>query len=479
MKLVHVFAALIVTSGLASLGAAARAQTLTELGTPEKVCQLTGQTDWYSGQPTNAQTQARYGLTGVDLGFPVESSTGQLLFLFGDNVPNGHPPNAYPTIPPDDAIGYTTRTAEPNTSTCLDMKMFSPGVGSITHPTVAPAIQQGSFNVPTGGVTVNGVLYAFFWNNHCFWPDPFGPNPATPLKLPPKVPPNLCFEIPAANSLGNSVLAKASPADPTAFKQVAAQVAITYIPQMPNGFNYVTAADPPPHVVNGMVQPAAFIPVFGVARYRASIPYLALAPRKTFAAVSTWFFYNGMGPNGPIWLSYAQWQSGWNGTQWIPPAHAELYADSANPNGPFGDERCVGEHQATWNEPLGVWLLLYTCGGNQVEARTAPKPWGPWSKPTILFSLSQTPGAKCKLLWNPPAANPPGPAPPCPANVVSQQVPGLTFGYMYAPFVMSRYTKAAAPQAPAPAKAATIYWLLSTWDPYQVTVMRSVLQLTP
>ena len=28
-------------------------------------------------------------------------------------------------------------------------------------------------------------------------------------------------------------------------------------------------------------------------------------------------------------------------------------------------------------------------------------------------------------------------------------------------------------------EAETIYWLLSTWDPYQVTVMRSTLALTP
>jgi hypothetical protein len=478
MKLMRVFAALTATLGLAGLCAPAQSQTLSVIGGPAKVCQLTGQTDWYSGHPTDSQTQAHYGLTGVDLGFPVESSNGQLLFLFGDNVPNGHPPNVYPTLPPDDGVGYTTRTAAPNEATCLDMKMFSPGPGAMTHPVVTPPIQQGSFNVPTGGVTVNGVIYAFFWTNHCFWPDPFGPNPATPLLLPPKTPPNLCFEIGTSNSLGNSVLTKAAPANPTAFAQVAPPVAVALIPQMPKGFNYVTAADPPPAHINGATLPAPFIPVFGVARYRASIPYLALAPRKSFAAVSTWFFYNGMGPNGPVWLNYGQWQSGWNGTQWVPPAHAELYADSVNPNGPFGDERCVGEHQATWNAPLQTWLLLYTCGGNVVEARTAPKPWGPWSKPTILFSLAQTPGAKCKLLWNPPATNPPGPAPPCP-NMVSQQVPLLTFGYMYAPFVLSRYTQAATPQGPAPAKAAAIYWLLSTWDPYQVTVMRSTLQLTP
>jgi hypothetical protein len=473
MRFVGLFAALAL--GLVGLAPPAGAQTLTVLGAVDKICQLTGQDDWYTHQPTDARTLARYGLKGVDLGFPVESSNGRLLFLFGDNVPNDHPPNAYPTIPADDGVGYTDRTARPDAKTCLDMKMFSPGPGAMTHPTVTPAIQQGSFNVPSGGIEVDGVVYAFFWTNHCFWPDPYGPKPATPLLLPPKAPPTLCPEIGTSNSLGFSVLAKASPGHPTDFVQVAPPIAITYVPQMPFGFNYVTAAEPPPHVVNGVPQPADYIPVFGVARYRASIPYLALAPRKSFAVVTTWRFYNGPG----VWLTYAQWQSSFNGTQWIAPAHAEIYADSANPNSPFGNERCVGEHQVTWNAELRVWLMLYTCGGNVVEARTAPEPWGPWSKPSTILNINQTPVYKCRLLWNPPATNPPGPAPACPANVATQQPALLTFGYLYAPFVLTRYTEAAAPQAPAPAKAATIYWLLSTWDPYQVTVMRSTLQLTP
>ncbi len=53
----------------------------------------------------------------------------------------------------------------------------------------------------------------------------------------------------------------------------------------------------------------------------------------------------------------------------------------------------------------------------------------------------------------------------------------LTFGYLYAPFVMTRFTKAV-PAAGA-AKSAQVYWLLSTWDPYQVTVMQTTLTLTP
>lgn len=454
--------------GLGLWAADARASTLSVVGSSGKVCQLTGEADWITGQPTNARTQTNYGLQGVDLGFPVESDTGQLVFLFGDTNPNGHPNNVPPTAPPDDAVGYTTRLVPPDASTCLNMKMFSPAAGSLSHPTVTTAIQQGSFNVPTGGIDVLGQFYAFFWTNHCVFPDPVLPNPTAPLTWPPKGP--LCLEFVLNNSLGLGILASASPSNPVAFTQASPQ------PVLPNGFVYVTAAQTPPRRYpiprgHGRIAPLPPIPVFGVARYRASIPYLALAPRRSFGDVTSWSFYAGTGPQGPIWISYSQWQAGQMNGQWAPPAGAELYANSPNPNNAnSGDERCVGEHSVTWNEPLGVWLMLYSCGAYEVEARTAPEPWGPWSGPTKILSAIQDPGLFCTLFWNKPGAG-------CPSNLVSQQPAAYTFGYFYAPYVMTRYTKEV--PAAAPLKAAQIYWLLSTWDPYQVTVMQTTLQLAP
>ena len=242
MRLVRLLAVVSAALGAAFLGAAAQGQTLTVTGASAKVCQLTGQNDWFTGQPTNAQTLANYGLFGVDLGYPVESETGQLLFLFGDTVPNGHasiPPP--PTLPPDDAVGYTTRTAAPDSSTCLDMKMFSPAAQQLTHPVVTPVIQQGSFNVPTGGIDWAGQIYGFFWTNHCLIQDAFGPNPTAPLTLPAAG--TYCPEIALNNSLGVGVLAAAAPSTPTAFTMVSPQAV------MPNGFIYATAALPRPQVL--------------------------------------------------------------------------------------------------------------------------------------------------------------------------------------------------------------------------------------
>jgi hypothetical protein len=470
--LARAFAVLAAAVALVFIAVPADAATLTVVGASSKVCQLTGETDWLTGQTTDAQTESRHGLRGIDLGFPVESDTGALYFLFGDAAPNDHPPGSFPTVPPDDALGKTTRTVAPDSKTCLDMKLFGSGRrGGLGRPTVTPPIQQGAFNVPTGGVYTGGKFFAFFWTAHCFLPDVFGPDPATPLKLPAAG--ALCPETDASNSIGRSVLAYAVDPNPLAFTQVAPPINIAYAPQMPNGFDYVSAAAPAPRKrgVDYRLGYEAPIPVFGVARYRMSIPYLALAPPATFGAVSTWKFYAGMGPGGPNWITYQQWQSGHAGSLWAPPPGAELYADSPNAWSPSGDERCVGEHSVTWNAPLEVWVMVYTCGGWQVEARTAPVPWGPWSAPTVLLSAAENPGLFCTLFWGKPGTT-------CPGRT-SEQIPALTFGYLYAPFVMSRYTQNVTPPGRGQTRTATIYWLLSTWDPYQVTVMQSTLKLTP
>lgn len=50
-------------------------------------------------------------------------------------------------------------------------------------------------------------------------------------------------------------------------------------------------------------------------------------------------------------------------------------------------------------------------------------------------------------------------------------------GAFYAPFVIDRFTQDATPTGPGQPKRATIYWLLSTWNPYVVVVMQSTLEL--
>jgi hypothetical protein len=150
----------------------------------------------------------------------------------------------------------------------------------------------------------------------------------------------------------------------------------------------------------------------------------------------------------------------------MPPNGAELYADNVVN---AVDERCVGEHSVTYNAALHTWLLLYGCGP-RIEARTAPDPWGPWSAPTPLISVFD-PGVSCTLIMNPLTG--------CGTQPDFWQFTGQNPpGFFYAPFAMERFTEDVTPPDAVGTRTANLYWLVSTWNPYQVVVMKSTLQIT-
>jgi hypothetical protein len=451
-----VMLAVISIATIQTITSGADAAKLSLVGSSTKVCQLIGDTDWATGNPTAAKTLSNFGLDAVDLGFPVDSGPpGPLYFLFGDALPPGHPPNSILSVPPDDALGSTTRTTPPDGTACLDLQLITSAPKTFAHPTVQPTIQQGTFNVPSGGVFLDNTFYAFFWTDHCAFPAGLGPEPRTPLRRPP--PGGACLETPESSSVGRSVLAEATSANPLAFNWTPPPDGWLFR-NMPSGFVYASAAVPAPS------QPSA-VPVFGVARYRASIPYLAMAPRATFADPGTWSFFAGREEGHPVWLKRREWENDHNAAgEWIPPPGAEIYkAEPAN-------ERCVGEHSATWNAPLQIWLLLYTCLPWTVEARFAPEPWGPWSPPIVMLSAVEAPNLVCTLIQSDTG---------CPGLRNYWSLPTGTPwpGTFYAPFVMDRFTQDVTPPGPGQPKRARIYWLVSTWNPYVVVVMQSTLEL--
>jgi len=456
--------AFLISASLAGLSGRADAAGLALVGASAKVCQLTGEIDWDSNTPTAAQTATNFGLNAVDLGFPVDSGFGPLYFLFGDARPFAHLPAD--TVPPDDALGFTMRRAAPDATTCADLKLATSAPHTFAHPTVRPPIPQGTFNVPSGGIFIDRQFFAFFWTDHCAAPSLLAPLPQAPLTLP--APTAGCPETPTLNSLGRSALARAEPGDAADFERAHAPPFFPHpFAGMPSGFVYASAASGPVPVSPFIRERPHRVAVFGVPRFRASIPYLAVAPSETFGDPATWSFYAGSVAGEPVWITRAQWESGrTTGGQWAPPPAAEIY--DANPAG----ERCIGEHSVTWNAALHTWLLVYVCGPYRVEARTAPAPWGPWSPPTVLLSLAHDPWIVCTLVMDTTGCQgfkrtdyylPPAPG---------KSVPGV----LYASFVMERFTQNTT-QNGGP-KQATIYWLLSTWNPYQVVVMQSSVQMT-
>ncbi len=428
-------------------------------GSTHKVCQLTGDVDWETGQPTAAQTFTNFGLDAADLGYPVEHQ-GKLILLFGDSWPPPHAPHltqAQSEVPPDDSVGVTLRTAPPNGSDgkCLDLQINVDASRKFAPPTITGPIQvkQGFFNVPSGGVSVGDSLFAFFWTDHCTDPNPLPPARQNPLAPPPVDPTHNCPETDTRNSVGTSVLAQSHDEGRT-FSDVVS---------MPAGFVYVTA-------VNTGLQndiPAdqrLGVFVFGVPRYRAGIPYLAYAPAASFADPKTWRFFTGLdAAGGPQWVSYDAWMQGSSLlSSWNPPGSPELFAAKSS------SDRCVGEFSVTWNSVLKHWLMLYGCPQGQL-ARIAPAPWGPWSAPVAI--LTRGSDVDCRLVMTPAGCG-------SRRNYWPVEASGkLVGGSFYAPFVLNRYTTAAS--SAAGSRAASIYWLVSTWNPYEVDVMESTLQVGP
>jgi hypothetical protein len=409
-------------------------KTLT-YGPSEKVCQLTGEKDWKRGNPTTTLTE-RFGLRATDLGYPVEHN-GQLALLFGDT--SKIPPRAGDESgPPDDAVGWITSRTPPTESECTDLRINHLFPKLVLSPqVVSPApIKQGIFNVPSGGVSNGGWLYAFFWTDHC--------NSS-----------KTCPESEFLNSVGRGVLARSNDNGVT-FRDA--------VP-MPRGFVYSTAVDAAA-IADLPAEQRLGTYVFGVPRYRDSVPYMANAPPGTLGDPSSWQFFVGLKPDGqPSWTSKDAWERG-RGGPWSPPGRAELFTALT--------DRCVGEFSVTWNRALRVWLLLYNCYLSEpqqsIVARIAETPWGPWSDGTVILNPSRD-GSWCNLLMNNTRDN-------TRCGGLEDYWPNDKFnGDFYAPFVMERYTTPVRTFFPGKLRA-TIYWLVSTWNPYQVIVMRTTLDVT-
>jgi hypothetical protein len=427
------------------------------IGSTEKVCQLTGDTDWETGRPSAGRTFSNFGLDATDLGYPVEHA-GKLILLFGDSWPPRHPGGAIGEVPPDDAVGVVIRREAPtDDGKCLEMqvhqkfgaKTFAPA--SIISP--AP-IKQGFFNVPSGGVSGADGLYAFFWTDHCSDPNPLRPSPDDPLARPEAN--RKCPENDDRNSVGRGVMAR-SEDDGRTFSDV--------VP-MPTGFVYSTA-------INARLQTdlpedqRLGIFILGVPRYRASVPYLAQAPTETLGNSATWRFFTGRAPDGqPRWVTYEEWMRGAAAPNsqrlhvWKPPGEPEIFVPVTNAG------RCVGEFSITWNRSLGMWLMLHNCPGG-ISARIARAPWGPWSAPTRI--LGGDDGVACRLVMAPEGCG--NRRDFWPGKHTSGK---FVAGGFYAPYVLDRYTGGAS--GGGPGRRSTIYWVVSSWNPYEVSVMRTTLQ---
>ena len=206
------------------------------------------------------------------------------------------------------------------------------------------------------------------------------------------------------------------------------------------------------HVARESIRPAAV--------GRSTMPYvsgnqnfqqaaLVKPPAGSADAAAGWVYSYGTpsGRGGTVYLSrvnqnqildQTKYQY-WNGSTWVTnnPAAAKPVLPGTTTSSFFGLIKrttypTVGEMSVQYNEYEQKYIMLYADQSNNVVIRKADRPEGPWSAPTTLVTSSKMPG-------------------------------------LYAPMIhpWSSTTNV------AESDRQYLYWNLSTWNDYQVTLMRT------
>ena len=196
--------------------------------------------------------------------------------------------------------------------------------------------------------------------------------------------------------------------------------------------------------------------MFGLGAYRASDVYLATVPASTFDTGAGTRYFAGLVNGQPQWST--------SESNAVP-----IVIDNPLKTSPYTPS--IGNVSVVYSKDLGLWLMTYD-GGRQSPATGgvyftyAADPWGPWSEPQLIFNPKRD-GAVGKFIHDPgivPSDGLNGPT-------IGANNPNTTPGGPYAPYMIERFTKVAG-------NTLSIYYLLSTWNPYTVVEMRSDFALT-
>jgi hypothetical protein len=219
------------------------------------------------------------------------------------------------------------------------------------------------------------------------------------------------------------------------------------ISQLPDGHFVKMSLHIEPGTITGLPAGGPFILVWGTGPYRKSDAYLSIVPAAQFESGKGTQYFAGLdASSAPIW------------------SDKESDAKAIVENGTMGDL------SVTWCKDLGLWLMTYDSRAPApagILFSYSKTPWGPWSEPQIIFNPMRD-GAMGKFIHNPQANPDDGLAGPVIGK--GQVHPGAVRGGDYAPYVVERWTK-------LQSSVLSIYYVMSTWNPYVVVLMKSQLQV--
>jgi Domain of unknown function (DUF4185) len=389
----------------------------------EHLGQLTG---------TTLNSAQNFGITGTDLGvsFADPSSPDHIIFLFGD------------TWTRDDARRDQDSTAFASTFTIPErfkmptLNWVRGGLGTAGQFTNVniPGVSLGGFEVPVEGVFAGGQIYIFATTG---WDE-------------------------EARRHSKSVLARTSGA--------------VY---EPDKLIKVDVRDSDKFLNISAFNESGTVWIFGSGSYRKSPVYLARVPEAELGMRDNWQYFQTMA----------------NGVPKFGPGE-----ESA---APIVISFCVGELSVRKHPELG-YLMLYNCGDEDgtdgkvprgIHLRHADQPWGPWDAPISIFDPGKDEGYGHFMHQKiTPSFGDPGPndlvpgvyyddglaepgrhnnvKPECTLKAALCCEYGLReecWGGEYGPYLVPQwFTKTADGDY-------SIVYTLSTWVPYQVHLMRTVL----
>ena len=181
--------------------------------------------------------------------------------------------------------------------------------------------------------------------------------------------------------------------------------------------------------------------IFGSGRYRQSDVRLAFQPAEEIESKESIRYFAGLdSANQPIWSRKEE------------DAQALFH------------QPCVGEVSVSYNRFIDKWIMLYNCCCDErtrgINMRTADQPWGPWSDTQIIFHPWRDNGY-CHFMhtnWE---------FRRC--DSVHDENRENEWGGEYGPYQFEHL-------AIGNDSTTTIYFSMSTWNPYTIVLMKATLQ---
>ena len=424
---------------------------------------------------TQSQTMSRYGALGADLGFPVVYQD-KIVILFGDTMSTRSVRDGgsdkfvfLPEARGNDSIGYIPNVdlsqchyitdvdqqivqgnSKPHVSFggCPELRLYrNPKAGPNDHAYMTTTISGlehgdnlGAFGVPTGAVDHNGRMYVFYivknqeTKPHFSLKSIVARSTQAPSSWSDKNPPAFSRLYTVSTHEEVDDPKNPPPEEGSGGKfMFNPPVAMTGDELRSTGM----AKGLPPELKDAAKVVFVFASSF---RYNRSNLYLAAFSADDIeGGLSKWFYFSGTSGGAVAWT------------------HDERSATPLLP-----EEPNIGDHSVIWNRSLNRFVLMY----GHIIARFGGSPWGPWGRPILAMPP--------RSAWSMKLAHHTSDDPikrsvlPVFGPRLERVLPlgGDEEGIPYGPYLIDQSTKNGD-------GSVTLYYLMSTWNPYQVFLAKS------